>query len=151
MLYQYALNEYIYMCWHSWRISQKRLYLISFLHHVNSPLGSHSIPTGPSFQDSNFPSVFWESAYHSSFSSCIPTVFLKIINKSHANTSLPKDRKLTDLICTDISKNQHKSLTREFEIPNTQICIVWCAFAPRISSGRPIGEKQRNLRMEIND
>lgn len=87
---------------------KKRLYLISFLHHVSSPLGSHSIPTGPSFQDSIFPSVFWESAYHSSFSSCIPTVFLKIINKSHANTSLPKDRKLTDLICTDISKNQHK-------------------------------------------
>lgn len=49
-----------------------------------------------------FPGGFWEPAYLSSFSSCTLMLFPEVISKSYADTSLPKERKLTDLICTDI-------------------------------------------------
>lgn len=55
-----------------------------------------------------FPGGFCEPAYLSSFSSCTLMLFPEVISKSHTDSSIPKEHKLTDLICTDISKNQHK-------------------------------------------
>lgn len=57
-----------------------------------------------------FTDIFYELIYLSSVPLCnLANVFFpEVITSSHADTSFPKEHKMTDLICTDISKNQHK-------------------------------------------